>query len=300
MEVKYISLEQEFKIEDEICLCLGYFDGIHLGHQKLIQKAKESIYKSGLLTFEFLDNFSFKKDRYITSLDDKIEILESCGVDYLIILRFDDKVKNLSCDEFIHKIIVKLNAKEVVVGQDYTFAKMAEGNVETLKTYHDLFKVDVVDELLDDGKKIGTRNIISLIEEGKIEKANLLLGHNYQITGEVLKGYGFGNKHHFPTANVALNKYVKPQNGVYACLIIIDKIKYRGMCNIGVHPTVNQLDKAVIEVNIFDFNEDIYHHKIKIQLIKYMREEMKFNNIDELYAQLLIDKENAIDYFKNK
>lgn len=290
MQVIKFKLNDELSCFDEISLCLGYFDGIHLGHQKLIERANKSNYKSAVLTFDFNNDVSLKNKSFLTSLDDKKNILNKMNVDYLFVLFFDDNVKNLSYKDFIHKIILKMNAKELVVGKDYGFGKNAEGNVDVLKRESSLYDVIVIDELSFNSKKIGTSQIISLIKNGDIKTANELLGYYYKITGIVEKGYHLGQKIDFPTANIDLGNYVKPKNGVYLCCVIIDNKKFYGMCNIGKHPTVNKLDSDLLEVHIFNFDNIIYNQLISVEFIDYIREERQFDSVIDLYNQLKKDK----------
>lgn len=300
MQVKYFSLHNVVDDLPELSLCLGYFDGIHIGHKKLIDRSLQSKYKSALLTFDFADNISLKNKHVLLTINDKEKLLEDLGLDYLLILSFDDDLKQLSPEDFINEIIIKLNAKEVVVGEDYTFGNKALGNINTLYQYKKDFDTIVIPELKIENKKVGTRDIIKYIEQGLITQANYLLGRYYQITGRVTKGYKFGNTHHFPTANIHLGNYVKPLNGVYATIVKIGHNSYPSMCNVGIHPTINRLDDPVIEVNIFDFNDDLYDKEITIQFIDFVREEIKFDNIEELYKQLEKDKKKVLDIILNK
>ena len=212
------------------------------------------------------------------------------GIDYLFILDFDDEVKSLSPEDFINKIVLALGAKEVIIGDDYKFGHKAQGNYETLVNYSNhRYSVIKMDDLKVDDYKIGTSSIIKLIEEGNMDKVTFMLGRHYQITGLVERGNSIGNKYGFPTANINLNNYVIPKNGVYATYIYINNKKYLGFANIGYHPTINELEKPILEVHVFDYEGDLYDQYIKVSLVKYIREEMKFENIDSLYTQLKKD-----------
>lgn len=290
MQTIRFNLSNIQQCSEEISLCLGYFDGIHLGHQELIKKAVESKYKSAVLTFDFKKNFSFKNKNHITSLDDKEKILSELGVDYLFVLEFDEEVMNLTFDDFINCVLLKLNAKELIVGNDFRFGKDALGNVDSLIEKSNFYSVIVIDELKINDTKIGTSYIISLIQKGNMKEVKQLLGRFYSITGVVEEGFSLGHKYDFPTANLNLNNYIKPRNGVYLCSVVIDNIEYYGMCNIGRHPTVNELLIDLIEVNIFDFNKNIYNNEIKVLLIDFIRDEKQFDSIDDLYVQLKKDK----------
>ena len=300
MQTIIFNVNDKLDIKDNLSICLGYFDGLHLGHKKLIEVSKNTPYKSALLTFIFDSDVNLKNNKYLTSLQDKQNILSSLGVDYLFVLRFDNEVKNLLPSQFIDQVLMMLNPKVLVVGEDYRFGKMAKGDINYLKSYSNQYEVKVVEEEKIDNKKIGTSLIIEFLKEGNLKMVNELLGYYYKITGVVETGYKLGNKYDFPTANVKLNQYVMPKKGVYASIITIDDKKYYGMTNIGNHPTVNELDEALLEVNIFDFNQDIYQKVISVELVNYIREERNFSSIKELYNQLKIDKKKCIELFENK
>lgn len=287
MQIMKFKLEDKFYIKEKINLCLGYFDGVHLGHQELIKKANNHI---GVFSFEF-NNVNLKNKRHLTSLEDKVSLFENLHVEYFFVLSFDEKVKNLSKEEFIVFLKERININKIIVGEDFTFGINKSGNVSTLQKY---FTVDVVHLKQINNIKIGSSNIVKLIEEGNIKLANECLNRFYTITGVVEKGYQEGHKHNFPTANVSLNNYIKPLDGVYACFCLVNNKKYLGMCNVGVHPTINLLKQEILEVNIFSFNEDIYNQKIQIQFVEFIRKEKKFININELYNQLQIDKEKCL------
>lgn len=300
MKIIRINSESDINILDQTSICLGYFDGLHLGHHKLIERAKTSKYKSALLTIELKDNCSIKRKQMITTIDDKISILSSLNIDYLFILEFSEKVKSYSPEEFIEKVLLKLNPKEVIIGQDHHFGKEAKGDYKNLEAYNNIFKTIIVDDLLYLGKKIGTRDIISFIENGEIEKATKLLGRDYVIKGKVIKGFKVGRTYHFPTANLSLGPYVKPKNGVYATIVEVDGKKYYGMSNVGIHPTINALNEPLIETYLFDFDDNLYEKEIKVFIKSFIREEIKFDSINSLYAQLEKDKIKIEKFFQIK
>ena len=280
-------------IQDEVCICLGYFDGLHLGHLRLINEALKSKYKSCVLTFDFSNNINLKNKNVLTTLEDKKRILSSLNVDYLLVLKFDDKIMNLSPDEFVHFLLNNFNIKEVVVGEDFSYGKNTKGNNETLSKYN--FKVNVIDELKFNNLKIGTSYIIKLLKDGNMILANKLLGYPYQISGVVNNGFHFGKNHDYPTANINFNDYVVPKYGVYACKVLLDNKEYKSICNVGVHPTINELNKPILEVNLFNFNGNLYNKKISIQLIDFIREEKKFTSTSELYKQINLDFQTCLD-----
>ncbi len=286
MIIKYIDLLNKEKLDDEISLCLGYFDGIHKGHITLINQALNSTYKSGLLT---LINFN-KRNEILTSLEDKIKILKTLNIDYLFLLPFDVKIKNLSPDEFIKQIILKLNPKEIIVGNDYTFGKNKSGNILTLKKYSD-YKLIIMPFVYFHEEKISTTFILKKLEEGRIDIVNSCLLNNYKISAKVIHGKGNGHKFNFPTANLNLEaNYKLPKNGVYKGYTFIDNQKYLSMINVGTHPTISELKKPIIEVHLVDTKIDMYGKHVEVEFVSYIRDEKKFSSVEELITQLTNDQ----------
>lgn len=286
MIIKYINLVNQEILNDEISLCLGYFDGIHKGHISLINRAKNSSYKSGLLT---LVNFN-KRNEILTSLEDKIDILKKLNIDYLFLLEFNDETKNLTPDEFIKKVILKLNPKEIIVGSDYTFGKNKSGNLESLKKYKE-YKLITMPFIYYNDEKISTTFILKNLELGRIDIVNSCLLNNYSIKAKVVHGKGNGHKFNFPTANLKLEgNYKLPKNGVYKGYTYIDNKKYLSMINVGTHPTISELEKPIIEVHLIDEQIDMYNQHVTIEFISYIRDEKKFSSPDELIKQLTKDK----------
>lgn len=279
--------------KEKINLCLGFFDGLHVGHKYLIQQAKSIDAKLAVLTFEgSLKRITKKrKEGIITTVADRRESLSALNVDYLYVVEFTRELMQLSPIEFIQKYLKPLNINKIFVGEDFRFGRKAKGDVEMLKKYYD---VEVVGYILDNGKKISTSTIIKYITEGEIMRANRLLGRKYFIKGEVVHGYNAGTTiTGFPTANIQLTSdYVLPRNGVYATKIEIDGKEYDSMTNVGIHPTINKLRQSIIETNIFECNTDIYGKKVKLNFVKFIRHEKKFKSIDQLRSQLVIDREN--------
>jgi len=297
----YFKLSDCLMLKDEISLCLGYFDGLHKGHFTLFNEALKSPYKSGVLTFNFASNINLKNKKHITSIQDKEKILNDIGIDYLFVLDFDDEVKGLSPEDFIEKIVLSLGAKEVIIGDDFKFGYKAQGNYETLISFSkNRYKVIKKDDLKFDNDKIGTSSIIQLIENGEMEKVKSLLGRYYRINGIVKKGNNIGNKYGFPTANVELDNYVIPKNGVYATYIQVDGEMYLGFANIGYHPTIQKLQEPLLEVHIFDYIGNLYNHHIDVIFVEYIREEIRFSNIDLLYEQLKKDYLKAKEILSRK
>lgn len=280
--------------EEKIVLCLGYFDGIHLGHQTLFAMAKKEGYKVGVLTFDNSPSYVLGKidaNTCLTSVSDKAEFLEELHIDYLYLMHFDKQVATLTKDEFIDKILKVINPVKLYCGEDYRFGVRAEGNPEYLKLY---FNVEILSIQKKDGIKISSRDIVKLIQTHKMEKAAELLGRPYRINGLVVEGKHNGRTIDFPTANLSLDyPYVFPDFGVYMGYAKVYGKTYKAIINVGTHPTVVPLYKPIIEVHIIDFMGNIYGKDIFVSFISYMRSEKKFESLEQLKEQLTKDKEKA-------
>ncbi|WP_270595842.1 bifunctional riboflavin kinase/FAD synthetase [Anaerococcus vaginalis] len=299
--IKIFDLDfNEFDLSPK-AVSLGNFDGVHKGHQKLmkenikISKAK-NLRPSVLLFKENTKNILNGEREYLTSLEDKIEILKNLGIECFCLLEFSDKFKDLSPYEFIEEILYKkLNTKYVIVGDNYRFGKMAKGDIKTLKKYEEDFayKTKVVDFELDDGKIINSTDIRQMVREGKIEKANKDLGHPFKMQGKVIKGAQRGRLLNFPTANLKPSfKYVTAKSGVYFTRVNIDRNIYYALTDIGTNPTFEN-KKMKIETYIMDFSKDIYGKNISIEFLEYLRPDYKFNSPEELIAQMEKDKKTG-------
>lgn len=285
-----LTLDNPNPYEEGLALCLGYFDGVHLGHKQIIKNAVNiSDYPIGLLTFDksvsqFLDNTKAKE--VLTSLDDKYDIIDRFGVDYLFVLEIDKNFLEKTAEEFI-EFLQKMNVKEIFVGEDYCFGKNRKGNVDLLKKH---FKVYVSKTIKNDGKKIGTQTIVQYIKDGKIDKANSLLCSNYKVSGVVVEGLHNGESIGFRTANLKLNaNYVIPKFGVYKVVVTIDREQYIALANVGIHPTIDKLDQPLIEVHIPDYDSIDYGKDIQVEFISFIRPEIKFTNTKDLINQIQHD-----------
>ncbi|MCR5231909.1 MAG: riboflavin biosynthesis protein RibF [Acholeplasmatales bacterium] len=223
---------------DSICATIGAFDGVHLGHQMLMKKCKNSNYKSAVITF-FPDPDSILKqiDDYplLMPIDKKEEIVKELGIDYFIIFEFNKEFSNLSKDEFIN-ILKKLNVKELVFGYDFRFGNKGMGSIKDLEK---VFKVEEIDKILIDNVRVSSTYIKELLSAGNISLANQLLGREYKITGNTFIGSQMGKTIGFPTANIDYKNYYLPKNGVYLVRVNLDGNNYFGMTNIGHNPTFN-------------------------------------------------------------
>jgi len=299
--MKYVSNSfDKINIDERLCLTIGNFDGIHLGHREiiknLIQQTKKSNLKSAILSFTPHPKIYFKKQKnfMINSQSKKKEILEYLGLDYLIDVHFNNKFTQLSHNEFEDKILSeKLNSKRILIGKDFKYGNQRKGNIETLKIFCEKNKIELeeIGLILNDhnSNKISSSEIRENLKAGKIELANKNLKRNFSVAGKVIKGDQRGRTIGIPTANLEypLNTITIPY-GVYAVETLIEGNTYFGIVNFGVRPTFNK-DNPIVEAYLFDFDKDIYDKNIEILFHKQIRQEKKFNDIKELLNQINID-----------
>ena len=283
---------------------IGSFDGIHIGHKKILQTltkiAKKNNGKSILITFWPHPRYVLKKNndfKLLTSLDEKIKLFEKNKIDILYIVDFSLKFSKVSANKFIENILLeKLKINCLLIGYNNNFGKNREGNIRYLEENNKKFDIDIISIPKQSVEKISisSTKIREYLNDGKISSANRLLGRKYSINGKVVRGNGIGRKINFPTANIEIDepKKLLPKSGVYAVKIILNRKIYLGMLNIGYNPTIKN-EKKSIEVNIFKFSEDIYNNKISINFIRRIRNEKKFKNLNELKKQLIIDKKKV-------
>ena len=283
---------------------IGSFDGIHIGHKKILQTltkiAKKNNGKSILITFWPHPRYVLKKNndfKLLTSLDEKIKLFEKNKIDILYIVDFSLKFSKVSANKFIENILLeKLKINCLLIGYNNNFGKNREGNVRYLEKNNKKFDIDIISIPKQSVEKISisSTKIREYLNNGKISSANRLLGRKYSINGKVVRGNGIGRKINFPTANIEIDepKKLLPKSGVYAVEVILNRKIYLGMLNIGYNPTIKN-EKKSIEVNIFEFSEDIYNNKISINFIRRIRNEKKFKNLNELKKQLIKDKKKV-------
>lgn len=308
--MKIIQSITAFNSSEKTIVTIGTFDGIHIGHQKilknLIRTANNEGKKSVLLTFFPHPRMVLQKENKILLLNtikEKSGLLEKMGLDYLIIHPFSRDFSRLTALDFVRDILVnKLNTSRLIIGYDHHFGKNREGNIHQLKEYSLLydFKVEEIPAQDIDDVSVSSTKIRTALKDGNLKTANNYLGYHYMLNGTVVSGKKLGGTIGFPTANIEIKEPYKliPKTGVYIIRTYINTILYTGMMNIGFNPTV--LGKhQTIEAHLFDFNEDLYGKEITIEFIYFLREEHKFKSIEELVIQLNIDKENAISYLSN-
>lgn len=290
-----ITSNEGYRFTKYNVIALGNFDGIHIAHQKVIKTAVEIAKKNSLTSLVLLFDkhpISVLNDsapKLLTTLDQKIKILEQLGLDYVYIQEFDVKFSTLEPDYFIKKILIdKLQAASIVAGFDYRFGKGAKGDTQYLKEICVKFKTDVtiVERIDFDNEPVSASRIRNLLDEGDIEKANKLLGRRYSIVGKVVHGRGLGSKIGFPTANIDISQYVKlPGGGVYSTKSSIDNELFDSITNIGSNPTINDYltDRISCETHIIGYsNLNLYDKEIVIQFKRKIRNEQKFDSLDQL------------------
>lgn len=305
------SLDAELKNKyPATVIALGTFDGLHLGHTDVINTAKDYAERSGLklavFTFSNHPLALIRPDLVpvrIISAEEKIKLLESFGVDYLINIPFTEDFAALSPDEFLEKLAC-FNYRCLVVGENFTYGFLGSGKTETLERSGRKNGFDVIVRPLVkmNGNVVSSTGIRNLIQAGHIEYANRMLGRAYAITGTIVHGEQRGRKLGFPTANIELlhGEMAVPAPGVYAVTVSIEGSIYEGMGNIGNNPTFNDVEHARLEVNLFNCSGDLYGKTMSVQFHKYIRAEKKFSGVEELCRQIEEDKKAIKTYFLNK
>lgn len=291
--------------EHPTAITIGTFDGIHIGHRKILERlindAKKTGLRSTVLTFFPHPRMVLQKDtdiKLLNTIQEKIKILEFIGLDYLIIHPFTLEFSRLSSTEFVRDILVnELKVKKIIIGYDHRFGRNRNANIQDLSAFGNTlnFEVEEIPAQEIDDVSVSSTKIRNALIEGDIKTANEYLGYNYMLTGDVKKGKGLGRQLNFPTANLFITEKYKliPKNGVYVVKSILNDKLFYGMMNIGFNPTVNGSSKS-IEIHFFDFKADLYEQNIQVDILERIRDEHKFNSLDELKAQLLKDKETSI------
>jgi riboflavin kinase/FMN adenylyltransferase len=308
--LKIVQNTSNFSVKDETYITIGTFDGVHFGHQKIIEKlvqeAKKANKKSVVLTFFPHPRMVLQKDaslKLINTIEERATLLEKTGLDYLIIHPFSKAFSRMSALEFVRDILVnQLNISKLIIGYDHHFGKNREGNITQLTKYSHVydFKVEEIPAQDIDSVSVSSTKVRRALTTGNLKTANNYLGYNFMLNGTVVNGKKLGGTIGYPTANIDIKETYKliPKTGVYVVQSAIDKKIIYGMMNIGNRPTVNG-NHQTIEVHFFDFNQDLYHQKLNIELIYFLRDEEKFDTIDSLVHQLKKDEEIARDYVQN-
>jgi riboflavin kinase/FMN adenylyltransferase len=289
----------------------GTFDGVHIGHQELLNKLKAETEKingeSLVLTFwPHPRLFLFPDDqelKLLQTLDEKLDVLAACGVDNVLVLKFDKNLSHIYPEDYIKDILVsQLNVKVAIVGYDHRFGRNREGDIQLLKKFESVYDYKVLEIPAEDINEItvSSTKIRKALNEGDIETANSYLGHPYSFKGLVVKGMQLGRKLGYPTANIEIDYPHKliPANGVYVVKCLVKGQWVGGMMNIGNNPTIEG-KKFSIEVHLFDFETDIYGETLVVSMVSRLRDEKKFDSLEELSLFLQIDEKNAIERLKN-
>lgn len=311
MKVIELDYPHTYKQDDfpPLSIALGFFDGVHGGHQRVISSAIETAkangWKSAVMTFypHPLAVLRSQEDvHYITPLADKIRLIGSLGVDYLFIAKFTESFASLLPQQFVDDYLIGLHVKHVTAGFDYSYGRLGKGTMETLP-YHSRgqFSQTIIPKYSIDNQKVSSSKIRSVLQNGDVEEFRILTGRNYVTKGIVVHGEKRGRKLGFPTANVQLDPdYIIPSTGIYAVRATVNGQTYDGVCNIGFKPTFHQEKGNLpsIEVHIFDFDESIYECELSIEWYIRLRSEMKFPSLEELVAQITQDKQDARKFFE--
>lgn len=300
-----------FRIELPTIVTIGTFDGVHLGHQKILQRLQELKQQTGLktvvLTFDPHPRkilFPGQKDlKLITLVDEKLELLEKYGVDVTVVYPFSKAFSELNSEAYVRGILLRqLNVKHLVIGYDHKFGKDRQGDINTLRGFSAScgFTIEEISARDIDSIAISSSRIRKALEEGNLDLAGDYLGHPFLLSAGVVKGKQLGRSLGYPTANLKPEEEEKilPSIGVYFVQVSVLGKKHFGMMSIGYNPTTDHDHMVKLEVNIFDFNADIYGQNLKLIFLKRLRDEKKFANLNELKAQLQRDKEQCLDLIK--
>ncbi len=306
----YTNFDELGTIKNPV-LTIGTFDGVHVGHQKILQKIKQEATKIGgetvLFTFfphpRLVLNPNDNSLRLIQTLDEKKAVLESSGLDHLILFPFTTAFSQVTAKDFIQNFLVeKLRVKVIVVGYDHRFGKGREGNLAFLQQYGAEFGYEVIEIPAQEIEEVNVSStrIRKAILSGDIETANAYLSDKFSLTGKVIKGKQLGRTLGYPTANIDVVDTLKiiPAIGIYVVKVKFENgTIYKGMMSIGKNPTVTDTETLKLEVHLFDFSGDLYGHNITVQFLKYLRNEVKFSSIEQLKTQLDEDKKHSLDFF---
>ena len=291
-------------------ITIGTFDGVHVGHQKIIERlvnvSQNKSLESVVLTFFPHPRMVLQKDadiKLLNTIDERKELLSNLGLDALVIKTFNKDFANLSARDYVKSILVdELNAKHIIIGYDHHFGKQRSANINDLKTFGKEFGFEVEEISAQDIEdvSVSSTKIRNAISGGDLQTANSYLGSPYVLTGTVIKGKGLGKQIQFPTANIHIKEDYKliPKNGVYVVKSLIDDTSVYGMMNIGTNPTVNGI-KQSIEIHFFNLNQDLYGKRLKVSVLNRLRNEHKFESLAMLQEQLKLDQNKALTFIKD-
>jgi len=297
----------DFQSTKKTILTLGTFDGVHIGHKKILERITQNTengkYESLVLTFFPHPRMVLQEKseiKLLNTISEKTELLEATGIENLIVHPFNESFSRLTAEEFVHTILVdKFQIQKIIIGHDHRFGRNRTANIDDLIAFGKEYDFEVeqisAEEIQD--VSVSSTKIRNALKEGNMALANEYLGYNYFLNGTVVKGKQLGRTIGFPTANIHIEEDYKliPKIGVYVVKAVVNEEIVYGMMNIGFNPTVNG-DKQTIEVHLFNFDKDIYDQNIKVSLLHYIREEQKFGSVDALKAQLHQDQIEALAF----
>ena len=309
--MKVFHSSSDFKSNKKTIVTIGTFDGVHIGHKKIIDKivnqCKTDDLESVILTFFPHPRMILNENsdiKMLNSIDEKCELLANNGIQNLVIQQFDKQFSELSAQDFVAEVLVNnLNIQKIIIGHDHRFGKNRSANIDDLIVFGEKynFEVEQISAKEIDEVAVSSTKIRNALLDGKIALANQYLGYNYSLSGNVVKGKQLGRTIGFPTANIEIAENYKliPKNGVYVVESFIDNKKVSGIMNIGIKPTFEN-EQLSIEVYFLDFDADLYNREIKVSILEFIRNEQKFDSIDLLKSQIEKDKLFAIEYLAAK
>lgn len=302
----YHNIKEFPRVKNPI-VTTGTFDGVHIGHQKLInrlnQLAKDVDGETVLFTFDPHPRMVLHPEDHglqlLSTLDEKCEQLEAAGIDHLVVQPFSKKFSRMTALEYVRDFLVnQLHVHTIVIGYNHHFGRNREGSFQQLKEFSEMFdfKVEEIGPQEIEQINVSSTKTRNALLNGEVDRAAKYLGNNYQLNGRVIKGKMLGRQLGFPTANLDLTSPHKliPKPGAYAVMVEVDKIWHKGMLNIGINPTAGSDNQTTIEVHVLDFAQDIYDKRIKVAFVKRIRDEVKFDSLDALKSQLEQDKQHVI------
>jgi riboflavin kinase/FMN adenylyltransferase len=309
MKVVHLSYPFSLQLSTHTVLAIGDFDGVHLGHQKVIERAvslaKNHQSQAAVMTFHPHPREILGLQKYeslLTPFAHKLDLLHDLEIDVLYVVEFNKTLAQVSAEQFFHEVLCQFQLKAVVIGFDFTYGHrglVTASHLRELAEKNDAFQVEIIQPYILNGDKVSSTRIRNHLETGDVIEIPELMGRAYDMIGIVRHGDGRGRKLGFPTANLELDGcYIFPKLGVYAVRAIVDDHTYQAVVNIGVRPTfLDDPEHANVEVHLLDFNGDLYDRTLKIELIEYLREERKFNGVEQLVQQIKADIAKARTIF---
>ncbi|MDU8886783.1 bifunctional riboflavin kinase/FAD synthetase [Yeosuana sp. MJ-SS3] len=305
--MKIISNFNSFSPKNKTIATIGTFDGVHIGHQKIIQKLVQTAHKKHLnavvLTFFPHPRMVLQKDaniKLINTINEKAQLFEKLGVDNLVVKKFTKQFSRLSAEDFVKQVLVdKLKIETIIIGYDHHFGRNRNANIDDLRAFGEIYSFDVEEISVQDINEVAVSStkIRIALNEGDVQTANAFLGYNFMLTGIVVEGKGMGKNIGFPTANIFIEENYKliPKQGVYIVQSEIEGKTIFGMMNIGKNPTLGDNEQS-IEVHFFNFSKSLYKENIQVELIHRIRDEQKFESLESLKEQLKKDKQTSLDF----